>query len=351
MKIHQMLPNYWYGDAIGNQVTEIQRLLREWGHESEIFADVIHDRLEARDCRDFERERGDDPWVIYHYSTGSPVNEYALERVEKLILVYHNITPVEFFEGYDETAARNSREGRRLLPKFARKAKLAIAVSPYNEQELSSLGFSNTAVVPLILRFDNLTPSGNDPFGDGKFNILFVGRVAPNKAHADLLKVFHFYRNYINKDSRLVIAGGFDAGGRYYRGLRRLVDLLDLPDVVFTGAVSGRELADYFASASAFLCLSRHEGFCVPLLEAMRFRVPVAALSVSGVRRTMEGAGAVFGPETRPNEIAELLEIIRTDGAVRGRMIESQLDRLDDFSFEKTSAAFRRVLEKTVSLP
>lgn len=349
MKIHQMLPNYWYGDAIGNCVTEMGKLLRSWGHESEVFADVVHEKLSARPYTEFETENEQGAWLIYHYSTGSRVNRYALENAKNIILMYHNITPAEFFEGYDDNAAKAAREGREVLAEFAGAVKLAMAGSPYNEKELISLGFKNTAVTPYLLDFDRIPPTGSDPFGDGKTNILFVGRIAPNKRYEDLIKVFYFYRNYVDKNSRLVLVGGYSPDGGYYKSLRKLVDTLDLPDVVFTGFVPDEEIGDYFASASFFLSMSRHEGFCIPLLEAMRFRVPVVALASTGVVSTMDYAGVlVNGAEY--NEIAELLGVIKEDRALRGKIIESQLSRLEDFSYTKMAENFKNVIHKAVAI-
>lgn len=346
MKIHQMLPNYWYGDAIGNHATAIRDLLRRWGHESEIFADVIHEKLSARPYGEFLDEP-DDAWVIYHYSTGSLVNNFALEKIKNLIIIYHNITPPRFFEPYDRDAAINCREGKELLKKFVATARLAIGVSEYNVDELKELGFKSTAVAPLILDFDKINPGGKSPFSDDKTNILFVGRLSPNKRHEDLVKVFHFYRNYVDTNSRLVLVGWADENGLYYKSITRLIETMNLPDVVITGAVSDSELGDYFKSASIYLCLSQHEGFCVPLIEAMRFGAPVVALASSGVTDTMGYAGALVD-KMEPNKIAELMGIIVEDGALRERIVKAQYARVEDFSPEKMSARLKKVLASAI---
>ena len=135
LKIHQALPNYWYGDAVGNHATAIRDLLREWGYESDIFADVIHEKLSARHYKELTDEEG--AWVIYHYSTGSMVNNFMLDNVKNLILIYHNITPAKYFNDFDREAAENCRAGRALLTRFAPKTKLAIGVSA------ASLSFMN----------------------------------------------------------------------------------------------------------------------------------------------------------------------------------------------------------------
>ncbi len=343
MKIHQMLPNYSYGDAIGNHTTEIQKLLRGWGYESEIYANETHKKLTAKHYLDYLKDVTPDTWVIYHYSTGSKVNQFVLDNVDNLILMYHNITPGHFFEGFDDAVAQKCHDARKALCKFAEKTSLAIGVSEYNVEELKSFGFSKVKLAPLILNFEKISPAGKNPFKDDKTNILFVGRVAPNKRHEDLIKVFYFYRNYVDKDSRLVLVGGYDENGAYYKSLKRLAEVMDLPEVVFTGNVSDEELGDYYASASVFLCLSRHEGFCVPLLEAMRFRIPIVAYSSTGVRATMGRSGSLItGME--PQSVAELIGLIREDRALRGKIIESQLHRMEDFGHEKSVEMFHKAV-------
>lgn len=346
MKIHQMLPNYWYGDAIGNTVTQFRRLLNQWGYESEVFADMVHEKLSARPYREFANEP-DDSLLIYHYSTGSPVNEFALERAGGVILMYHNITPHKFFDGYIPEAAARCKEGRELLRKFAGKTRFAMAVSPYNEEELKALGFTNTAIVPCIIDFDRIKPTGKKMFDDDKMNILFVGRVSPNKRHEDLIAIYRYYKEFINADSRLILVGGYDGGGKYYTALRNLVEVWDLDGVIFTGVVEDEELGDYFASADLFLCASRHEGFCIPLIEAMRFGVPVVALANTGVKDTMNGAGLMFD-EYDPAAMAEAIGLLKEDGTLRERVIARQKERARDFDQAKLTENFKTVLGRAI---
>lgn len=346
MKIHQLLPNYWYGDAIGNTVTEFKRLLTQWGYESEVFADLVHEKLSARPYREFANEP-DDSLFIYHYSTGSPVNEFALEHADRVILMYHNITPHQFFEGYIPEAARSCREGRELLRKFTGKTRFAMAVSSYNEEELKSLGFTDTAIVPCIIDFDRIKPSGKKMFDDGKTNILFVGRVSPNKRHEDLIAIYRYYKEFINADSRLILVGGYDGGGKYYTALRNLTQVWDLDGVVFTGVAPDEELGDYFASADVFLCASRHEGFCIPLIEAMRFGVPVVALAKTAVKDTMGGEGLLFD-EYDPSAMAEAIAMLKEDAALREKIITRQKERAHDFDHAKLTENFKTVLKKAI---
>lgn len=343
MKIYQALPNYWYGDAIGNHTALIEELLRGWGHETAVFADVVHEKRSARPYVELA-DLPADAWVIYHYSTGSPVNRFVLDNASRLILLYHNITPAFWFAPYDPAAAESCEAGRALLPAFAEKCAAAIAVSAYNADELRGLGFTNVHVSPFILDIEKKPATGMNPFGDNKKNFLFVGRVAPHKGHHDLIKTFYFYKTHVERNARLVFVGGYDGGGLYYRALRELIAALGLKDVVFTGPVSDEALGDYFTSAAAFVSLSRHEGFGVPPLEAMSFGTPVVALGEAATPEIVADGGIVvdrFDPAT----LAELLYDVAHDDALRAKLIEAGYRRLAHLSAEKATARFKEVVE------
>jgi len=342
-----MLPNFVVGDAIGHSVLTAQRYLRKLGFESEVFADVFLENVRARNYREFAFE-GRETWLLYHYSTGSVVNSFALENSDNIVLCYHNITPPEFFRDFDQLAEKTCREGREVLKRFSGRVRYAMADSEYNAIELEGLGIGPVEVVPPILDFDQIRPTGNNPFGDDKTNILFVSRVAPNKRCEDILKVFHFYRRYVNTNSRLTFVGGYGKNDRYYRYLRRIIETMNIPDVVFTGFVPNEKVGDYYANASVFLCMSRHEGFGVPLLEAMNFRVPVVALSCAGIPYTMGSAGILVS-RNEPEKIAELLGVLVDDNVLREQIIEGQLARLADFSDAKTEASFKRVIDAAMN--
>ncbi|MDH4182934.1 MAG: glycosyltransferase, partial [Nitrospinota bacterium] len=290
--IHQMLPNYWYGDAIGNAVTQTRALLQEWGYKSEVYADVIHEKLTARNFREYD---SGDPasMVIYHYSTGSRVNRYVLENGRNIILMYHNVTPASFYMDYNAEAADNCLRGRDFLRRFSGKVLRAIAVSPYNAAELEEAGVRPVSVVPCLMDLKQRNPSGQNPFGDDRPNILFVGRISPNKNHEGLIKAYYFLKKYHMPQARLVLVGGYGPGDLYQKRMAALARGLGLrpDDVVFTGVAPDEVIVNYFESASLFLCMSLHEGLCIPLLEAMKFQKPVVALRATGVAGTMDGAG------------------------------------------------------------
>ncbi len=346
--VYQMLPNYWYGDAIGNHAATIETLLVEWGYATDIFADVIHEKRSARPYEEYRQAADDDSWLIYHYSTGSPVNDYVLKHGANVILLYHNITPSEWFAPFDAGAAVTCDEGRGFLPQLAPVAKGAIGVSEYNAAELRAMGFANVAVAPFILDIEKKPATGASPFSDEKKVFLNVGRVAPHKGHHDLIKAFHFYKTHVDKNARLVFVGGYDRLGAYYRSLVALIDRFAIDDVIFTGPVSDEELGDYFSSAAVFVSMSHHEGFGVPPLEAMSFGTPVVALAEAATPEIV-GPGGLLMNEYDPARLAELLYDVAHDETLRQTLIAAGDKRLADFSREKTTARFKEVLSSLIA--
>lgn len=344
-----MAPNYTYGDAIGNFITTINGLLEKWGYETGVYADQIDDKVSAKPYPLYIDDADDDSWLIYHYSTGSTVNQFVLDHGKNVILVYHNITPAYYFAPYNPKTAEACRLGRDFLPLLAPKVRLAVGVSKFNADELADAGFTDPVVSPLIIDFGARKKApGKNPFDDDKTNILFVGRLAPNKRIEDLIKVFHFFQRYVNRKSRLILVGNYDLRGTYKPTLLHQVKRLDLCDVFFAGPVSDEDLEGYFAAADVYLSLSRHEGFCVPLIEAMNHDLPVVALSEAAVPETLGYAG-VQVMEMSPNKIAETIGVITDDGVLRDQIIKTQRRRLNDFDPEKAAMKFRETLNMAFS--
>jgi glycosyltransferase involved in cell wall biosynthesis len=188
-------------------------------------------------------------------------------------------------------------------------------------------GYARTGVLPIVLDLSLYTrppsPIVHRLYGDARTNILFVGRIIPNKKIDDLIRVFAVYQRYVNPVSRLLLVGDHRGHERYYERLLEMVDYLRLDEVVFTGQVDDDDLYGYYREADAFLCLSEHEGFCVPLQEAMVFRVPVIAYETGAVRETLRGGGILLS-EKRPEVVAELLRDVVSDQKLRNAVLGTQ---------------------------
>ncbi|AMA71697.1 hypothetical protein ACH33_01810 [Aneurinibacillus sp. XH2] len=325
-------------------------LLNEMGFDSKIYAESIHPAMQEvalpisscpKDCS-----------LIYHMAIGYPF-AYKLPNFKgKKILIYHNITPDVFFRDYKEIQEL-CIEGRRQLKFLVPYIDYAWADSEYNRLELEELGYKNTHVTPIIINFEDYKRNPSQKLME-KFkaekhitNILFVGRIAPNKKQEDIIKVFYYYKKYINEDSRLFLVGSYSGMERYYNELMELVKELQLEDVYITGHISFEEILAYYTNADLFLCMSEHEGFCVPLVEAMHFEIPIIAYKSSAIGETL-GNGGILVLEKQYKEIAELMHIVLSTPKIKERMIINQKKRLEFFSKKNTENIFRERIQEVL---
>lgn len=317
-----------YGDAVSHDALALQGYLRRAGFASDIFAEHAHSRM-ARQCRrlwEYESVSGPDTVCLYHFSIGSAASRYIFHAPDRLVIRYHNITPARFFAPFLPHLARQVEEGRRQLGLFAERSALGLGVSEFNRRELASAGYRRTAVFPIFPALDARQPARpvlRRMLHDGRTNLLFVGRVICNKKIEDLLRMFAVYQRYLDPKSRLLVVGdtwGYEA---YYLPLERMARELGLEEVVFTGQVEDDELPELYALADAFVCLSEHEGFCVPLLEAMSFGVPVLAYDAGAVAETLDGGGVLL-KDKRPEQVAELVHAVVKDQALRTAVLATQ---------------------------
>jgi glycosyltransferase involved in cell wall biosynthesis len=348
MRIHQVLATLGYGDAIGHEVLGIQRVLRAAGYDSEIFVETADHRLEpmTRDYRELVDFSHPDNLVLHHFSLGSKASRTAFALPDRMALIYHNITPPQYFVGVHRRLARQCFRGRRELQAYADRCDLAMGDSEFNRQDLEALGFPRTAVLPVVPDFSNLEREPNwlvaRDFDDGWTNIVFVGRVIANKKIDDLIRFFHVYHTVFNPRSRLLIVGALSGFERYVASLHQLAATLGTPDVHFVGHVSDEELVAFYDVANLFLCASEHEGFCVPLVEAFYKKVPVLAFAATAVPATMDGAGVLFDDKD-PMHVAMLMDEILSNPPLRHRIVEGQLaavERLRSKDFEGTLLGF-----------
>jgi L-malate glycosyltransferase len=348
IRIHQVLATLGYGDAIGHEVLGIQRVLRATGYESEIFVETADSRLEplTRDFRELVDFSHPDHLLLHHFSLGSKASRTAFALPDRMALIYHNITPPEYFVGVHRALARQCFRGRRELEAYADRCDLALGDSEFNRQDLEALGFPRTAVLPVVPDFSHLDCVPNrlvaQDFDDDWTNVLFVGRVIANKKIENLIRYFHAYHTFVNPRSRLLIVGAQSGFERYLASLRHLAATLDAAHVHFIGHVSDEELVAFYEIADLFLCASEHEGFCVPLVEAFYKQVPVLAYAATAVPSTMDGAGVLF-EDTDPVHVAALMDGILSNPALQDRIVEEQLaavDRLKAKDFAGTLLGF-----------
>jgi glycosyltransferase involved in cell wall biosynthesis len=348
IRIHQVLATLGYGDAIGHEVLGIQRVLRAAGYESEIFVETADHRLEplTRDYRELVDCSHPDNLLLHHFSLGSRASRTAYALPDRMALIYHNITPPEYFVGVHRTLARQTFRGRRELRAYADRCDLALGDSEFNRQDLEALGFPRTAVLPVVPDFSHLDREPNwlvaRDFDDEWTNIVFVGRVIANKKIEDLICWFHAYHTIFNPRSRLLLVGAQGGFERYLASLHQLVGRLGSSHVHFVGHVSDEELVAFYDIADLFLCASEHEGFCVPIVEAFYKQVPVLAYAATAVPSTMDGAG-VLVEDRDPIHVATLMDEIISNADLQDQIVDGQLaavDRLRSKDFAGTLLGF-----------
>jgi glycosyltransferase involved in cell wall biosynthesis len=302
-----------------------------------VYALTIDDELrgEVRPFGEPSAKSGE--LTIFHYALPSPMTAAFASIGSGRVLQYHNVTPARYFAPYDPALFRLASLGRKELGTLVGHVDLALGDSDYNRQELEAMGFARTGVFPIAVDTARVTQPVHRPalesiLDDGLVNFLFVGRIAPNKKIEDHIRLAEVYKRNIDAYYRFIFVGRYDVVPRYYSMIRALMSEFRLLNdrFVFAGAIPDEELAIYYRHAAVYISLSEHEGFCVPLVEAMAADVPVLAYAAAAVPDTLGGAGVQFAPKDL-EYAAELLGSLAFDDDLRARVIAGQRRRLADF--------------------
>jgi len=349
--IHQFLASLYLGDGMGNHALALQRLFRSWNFDSKIFASYLTPNA-PQGCHlssTFDETLGPNDVAILHYGAySSELQPFRRTRARR-VLAYHNITPPRFFLDYGIRHYYETAIGRLQLPQAVSAAAQCWTESFYNKQELDALGAQDCRVVPLLLQFEHLDAVEPDAavlarYNDGLTNLIFVGRIVPHKRQEHLISAFAQYRRHFNGHSRLLLVGRHRELGLYLDELLDHVRRLRLRDaVVFTGHITTGELAAFYRVASVFVCLSEHEGFGVPLVEAMHFGIPIVALARAAVPETLAGAGILIN-SLDFDVIAAAIDRVCADQETRASVVQLQRRRLQDFSSLNVAATLSTCL-------
>ena len=341
--ICQLTENLLPGDAISDHVRALDGAMRELGYDTALCVGqgggTVH-------VRDLPGALGEKDLLLYEYSIGSPLNEWFAAQHCKKAIVYQNITPPEFFEPYDARLADAARWGRQQLREILPTLSFALASSEYSAGELRGMGCGDVSVLPILLdgrRYEE-APDENllQKLSDGKKNILFVGRKAPNKRIEDVLLAADYYAAATHTPCRVVMAGD-ESMTRYCRALRELAAKLSV-ELLWLGRVPMAQLIAADRGSHLFLCMSEPEGFCVPLLESMLFDLPVLAFDAAAVPETLGGSGVVFRSKSLP-ELARVMDALLFDEALRQEVVASQRRRLENFKADKIRDTLGRILK------
>ncbi len=350
MPVHQFHPTVSYGDAIGNQILSVQHLLRRLGHRSEIFCEILPLQFEGRvrQMSDYARYSSPDNVLLLHYSLGySPaVLDWLKQIPDRKVLVYHNITPPAYFEGVNEVYLEAAHAGLEHLADLLTQAPVGWGDSQFNCQALAERGWSRLGVLPIVFepRRYALRPNLRVLRAwQGGLNVLFVGRLSPNKCFEDVILAFADLKRHVRPDARLLLVGSTRGMEPYLDFLQTLVTRLRLSDVLFAGHVSTSQLVACYRCATVYLSMSEHEGFGVPLVESMHFGVPIVAYKSTAVPETLGGSGILFTNKDYP-AVAELIGLLAEDAGLRAALVARQKNRLQAFLPDRVQAQLQTLL-------
>jgi glycosyltransferase involved in cell wall biosynthesis len=357
--IHQFVPLIHHGDAVGRHTLRLRDAARASGFSSEIFVDITSDdtSIETRSILDYPDISQRDDVLVYQFATASYMAEWLSARAETLVINYHNITPPRLIAPWDTHLALGQRVAEEELQMLVARTALAVADSVYNESHLIDAGFRRTAVVPpsAALTADAITERARERASAGQTGSgahwLSVGRLAPNKAVEDTIAALAIARAHHDPSATLVIIGKPATAG-YDDALRTYVADLGLNDAVtFAGYASDETVATAYAQADVLVVTSDHEGFCVPVVEAMSIGLPVVAFNQGAVPDVL-GRGGVLVDSKDPYELASVIGQLLGDGSRRADLQVAARTQLDSLELDSAADRFITLLTTlTVGAP
>lgn len=331
-RVCQFSTGFYPGDAITQEMLTFDTYFKEMNWKSEIYSEHIGTAVKSKAIKysNYKYEKND--IIIYHHSINSALGDFVVQQKAAKILIYHNVTPYHFFEEYDLQFSYFLRRGKEQLLELNQTFIKSYADSEFNKKELEDYGYKEVEVLPIAYNFNSLDIPGVNRNKFEGIKILFVGRITPNKRQEDLIRFAEIYRKYFRTNFQIQIVGYSSPSSKVYmEELESLVRFWDLEDHIhFSGYVTHPELIGYYRNSNAFLSMSEHEGFCVPILEAMHFKLPVLAYSAGAIPDTMESSGILF-KEKNYTLIAETLEEVLRNEKFKKIILMNQNKRIENY--------------------
>jgi glycosyltransferase involved in cell wall biosynthesis len=339
--IIQMIHTLSYEDGASLDALGYAKILeRNKAAKTMIYAEHIDPGIPSRVAKHYSEipKLHDDDVILFHLGISSKMNQIIRGLPGRKIFRYHNVTPPHWYQEYDPTYAAVCEKSLEEVRELADVPNMGYADSAFNQRHLLSLGYDKCEIrlVPIRISMDAYKQEP-DPqllakYQDGYTNILFTGRIVPNKKQEDIIRAFACYQKYINQKSRLILAGSYDGMEVYYKKLQRYAELLGAQNVIFTGHLRFEELMACYHAADVFLCLSEYEGFCISLVEAMYFHIPIIAYKAAAVPETL-GGGGILLDDKKSEEIAGLMDYaVRNKEQVKEYYREKQDRQVDMFT-------------------
>ncbi len=345
MKVTQVLCAAGPVDAVTNQALACRKLFSEWGWGGEDYSAVIAPGMPRHLMRHlYELEPADGEVLLLHYSGYARGLERLFEPRRRSLLISHNVTPARYFWAHEPVEGVRCELARAQLGELGAGFEELAAVSEYNACELRELTRREAEVIPILFDRSELPDASR---AAGPPTVLFVGRMVPHKRQDLVIRAFAKYRRS-RPDARLVLVG-VPLSPAFGEQLRELAQQLAPGAVSFEHGISPEELAERYRTADAFLCLSEHEGFCIPLLEAFHYGVPVIARDVGAIGEVVGDAGMLLGPKDNLEIVAELLRIVVGDSELRAELYRRGERRLERYGYDRTAGLLRETLTRVAA--
>lgn len=351
-RIIQLVSSLNFGDAVGNDALAIKHMLEGAGYATAIFTFAVHPKIKEENVYNIDLlpELTEDDIIIYHYASEDGFQKLIEETAAKVVLRYHNVTPPEFFHGYDEKAETITRKGLAQIKSMRDAIDYGMVDSEQNKKDLEQMGYEcPISVVSILIPFKDYEQQPDldvvNGYSDGNTNIVFVGRIVPNKKFEDVIACFAAYKKKYDPAARLFLVGNYQETDAYYQHLQEYIKECGVENVIFPGHIAFRTILAYYKIADLFLCMSEHEGFCVPLVEAMFFETPIVAYASTAIPGTLGGSGVLV--ETKePETVAETMNHMMQDAEYRSEILKKQDARLKDFAYESIRGQILDEIEK-----
>lgn len=350
--VHQFLPSIRKYDGISDETRVIQKYFLEKGINSHIYATSINGRFpNTHKYRRYRYKKGD--IIINHLSVGDEINDFVANQRAKKILIFHNFTPGKFFKNYEELTYKVLDTMAVEIKRAKGKYDVVYADSEFNAKTLEDMGFKDVQVLPIIYDFDKakgmpLNKKLEDEIKTkAKVNLLFLGRIAPNKAQIDLVRTFSLYNKYYNKDSRLYLVGNTRSSPAYYRELVYEIEAAKLHDkVIIASDITDQDKNTFYSTCDLLVSMSEHEGFFIPALECLNFGLP---MMVYGDTASVEtpGNAAIYFKDKDYAVIAEMIDMVIKNKDLRKELIQRGRERLEYFNPRKN---FEKLMKSVASL-
>lgn len=353
MRVHQIISTISYGDAVSNDAIAMRDVLVSMGYYTRIYAEHIWKGINAESALPLSKlpNLNSDDVVIYHLSTGTKLTRRFAGLPCRKVVVYHNSTPPEFFFRNNSMLMHVQKQAQRQITALAPYVDYCIADSQYNKQDLREKGYTCPIdVLPILIPFEDYDRPSNPRllarYSDSAVNLLHTGRISPNKKIEDVISAFYCYQKHYCPNSRLFLIGSFSPSDRYCRQIAAYISRLGLEEsVVIPGHSKFQDILTYYRLADAYLCMSEHEGFCVPLVEAMYFNLPVVAYASTAIPETLGGSGLLL-QEKDPMQTAAAVDWLMRNPVKKKIIVENQRERLRDFSYERINERFSELFTR-----